>query len=98
MFLFYHSFSTQATNQTELLKVVLSQPNPTPTQQQLNLTRLRLDSIITPNPPTHPTTTNFSLVESSYSPRSRLLIGRELSKPVVVTVVTAWRQHYISLM
>ena len=28
---------------------LLSQPNPTPTQQQLNLTRLRLDSIITPN-------------------------------------------------
>ena len=34
---------------------LLSQPNPTPTQQQLILTRLRLDSIITPNPPTHPT-------------------------------------------
>ena len=34
----------------------LSQPNPTPTQQQLNLTRLRLDTIITPNPP-HPTQT-----------------------------------------
>ena len=32
----------------------LSQPNPTPTQQQLNLTRLRLDSIIAPNPPTQP--------------------------------------------
>ena len=32
----------------------LSQPNPTPTQQQLNLTRLRLDLIITPNLP-HPT-------------------------------------------
>ena len=27
----------------------LSQPNPTPTQHQLNLTRLRLDIIITPN-------------------------------------------------
>ena len=31
----------------------LSQPNPTPKQQQLNLTRLRLDTIIKPNPPTH---------------------------------------------
>ena len=34
----------------------LSQPNPTPTQQQLNLTRLRLDTIITPNPPHPPPT------------------------------------------
>ena len=33
-----------------------------PTQQQLNQTRLRLDTIINPNPP-HPPTTNFSLVE-----------------------------------
>ena len=42
---------------------ILSQPNPTPTQQQLNLTQLRLDLIITPNPP-HPTThhTNYLLL------------------------------------
>ena len=32
---------------------LLSQPNPKTTQQQLNLIRLRLDSIITPKPP-HP--------------------------------------------
>ena len=62
---------------------LLSQPNPITTQQQLNLTRLRLDTIITLNPhhPTHPThhkpligwedsgmiDRGFSLVESSYS-------------------------------
>ena len=36
-------------------RIKLSQPNPKTTQQQLNLTRLRLDLIINPNPPTHPT-------------------------------------------
>ena len=61
---------------TALGHLLLSQPNPTPTQQQLNLTRLRLDSIITPNLPHPPPQTShwsrartaqdrgFSLVES----------------------------------
>ena len=47
-----------------------------PTQKQLNLTWLRLDIIINPNPP-HP---------------------HKLSKAAEATVVTAWRQHDISLM
>ena len=42
---------------TKPYKQQLSQPNPTPTQQQLNPTRLRLDIIITTNPPTPPTQT-----------------------------------------
>ena len=40
-----------------MIDTLLSQPNPTQTQQQLNLTRLRLDLIITPNLP-HPTQTS----------------------------------------
>ena len=66
---------------------ILSQPNPTPTQQQLNLTQLRLDLIITPNPPHHPT-----------PPHKLSVVVVVESKSAVGTVVTAWRQHYISLM
>ena len=62
--------------------------NPTPTQQQLNLTRLRLDLIITPPPTTHPT----------HPPHPHKLSVVVESKSVVGTVVTAWRQYYISLM
>ena len=40
---------------------LLSQHNPTPTQHQLNLTRLRLGTIITPNPPTPPTPPHHKL-------------------------------------
>ena len=65
---------------------ILSQPNPTPTQQQLNLTRLRLDSIITPNPPHPPPQTShwsrartaqdrgFSLVELVQLPLAGIAI------------------------
>ena len=55
----------------------LSQPNPTTTQQQLNLTRLRLDSIIKPNPP-HPPHKLSYWSRGFWNDRSRLLIGREL--------------------
>ena len=41
-----------------------------PTQQQLNLTRMRLDTIINPNPPHLPTTNypTYNLAEPQYNP------------------------------
>ena len=56
-----------------------------PTQQQLNLTRLRLDITIKPTPPQPPTQT----IQDSYwsrglwNNRSGLLIGRELVQPKI---------------
>ena len=41
--------------------IVITQPNNNPTQQQLNLTQLRVDIIIKPNPP-YPTQT----IQASY--------------------------------
>ena len=62
------------------------------TQQQLNLTRLRLDTIITPNPPppphpTHPPQTSHQS-KGIWNDRSRLPIGRELVQLPLAGIAT----------